>query len=621
MICREEGQRIDEGFSRAIICFMIKRIVTSLISVAVFITVSAQYDVRKFGAVGNGMALDTRSIQRSIDSAGNNGGGIVYVPAGIYKIGTVILRSNVELRMLPGSLIIGSENVNDYTAVHQKYESRTRDLYARYFMFFAENETNISITGAGKIDGNGLKHFQEERPQNVRPFMMRFVNCTHVLLKQVQLIESANWTLHLLACSNVNIDGISIVATAEGNRDGIDVDACKNVTIANSYISTTDDAIVMKATSDDVCSDIAIINCVLSSNGSAIKTGTESNGGFRNITVSNCVIKNIPIHAGIELMTVDGGEMKNILIQNISMDSVATPFFIRIGARARPYKSGQYVQRLGDVAGISLNNINVLNAKLPSSIIGLGNKKMINISVTGYTARYIESKMGLAYNKVPSLEFEYPAANMFAGLPAFGIYCRDISGLLLRDIKLFASGPEEKRPAFVFDRVDKLELQSAEATQHNMSLPIAYLRNIKNGIVAFCRSANSSKSLFEVEGDIDNSIHFANNILRKNQSLNAIVKILPVVENIDGYDTRNISIKNGPVTLPVTVRKGESQLCLLVRNEKSGTSKIKISYDNIVQEFVVDWNEWGWAPVSLLKQFAVNVKVNITRPVNHGYTD
>jgi hypothetical protein len=617
---------------------MIKRIVTSLISIAAFIAVSAQYDVRKFGAVGNGLVLDTRSIQRAIDSAGDNGGGVIYFPAGIYKIGTLILKSNIALQLLPGSVIIGSENVNDYTSIDQTYESRTRDLYAKYFMFFAENETNISITGAGKIDGNGLKHFQEERPQNARPYMMRFVNCTQVVLKQVQLVESANWTLHLLACSSVNIDGISIVATAEGNRDGIDIDACKNVTIANCYISTTDDAIVMKATSDDVCRDIAISNCVLTSKGSAIKTGTESNGGFRNITVSNCVVKDIPIHAGIELMTVDGGEMQNILIQNISMENVATPFFIRIGARARPYKSGHYVQQIRNAADISLNNINVLNAKLPSSIIGLHNKKLSNISVTGYTARYDESQSGNAYNKVPSLEFDYPAANMFSGLPAYGIYCRDVSGLLLRDIKLFASGSEEKRPALVFDRVDRLELQSAEVTQHNINSPVAYMRNVENGIIAFCRSVSNCKFLFEVEGDSKDKICFVNNIVQKDQLLNTFVKALPEIENIDRYDTKNISIKNGPATIAVTMKKGGSQLCLLVRNQKSDSSKIKISYGNIVQEFVVDWKEWGWAPVSLLKQFSENEKVNITieqadkgsslsvsryfiRSVNNGYTD
>ena len=564
---------------------MIKPVIACLFSVAACIAVSAQYDVRKFGAKGNGLQLDTRAIQQAVDSASGNNGGIVYFPAGVYRIGTVMLKSNVELQLMPGSTIIGSENVNDYKVVHQKYESRTRDLYAKYFMFYAENETNISITGKGVVDGNGLKHFQEERPQNVRPFMMRFVNCSQIVLRDISLIESANWTLHLLACSNVNIDGINVVTTAEGNRDGIDIDACRNVTISNCYVSTTDDAIVMKATSDDICSDVAITNCVLSSKGSAIKTGTESNGGFKNIVVSNCVIKNIPIHAGIELMTVDGGVMQNILIQNIAMENVATPFFIRVGARARPYKLRQYVQRIGNVADISLNNINVLNARLPSSIIGLPNKKLINISVAGYTARYIEFQAGSAYNKVPLFEFDYPAANMFSNLPAFGIYSRDVSGLLLRDVKLFASGNGEMRPGLVFDRVDKMRLYAVEATQLNVNSPV----------------------------------------------------------NLDNYDAKNISNRSDkfvsrPINIPMTMKKGEAQLCLLVRNAKPGIAKLSITYNGIVQEFEVDWQQWGWAPISLLRQFSEGEKTNITiqqtdkaaslqvgkyfiRSVNNGYTD
>jgi hypothetical protein len=629
---------------------MLKPLAGFLICVAAFVTVSGQYNVKGFGAKGDGVVLDTRSIQLAIDSANKNGGGLVFFPAGVYKIGTVILRSNVELQLSPGTVIVGSENLNDYTVIHQHYESRTKDLYAKFFMFFAENETNVSITGHGTIDGNGLKNFQQERPQNVRPFMMRFTNCKQVLIKNLRLIESANWTLHLLACSNVNIDGINVITTAEGNRDGIDIDACRNVTITNCVISTTDDAIVMKSTSDDVCSGVVITNCILSSNGSAIKTGTESNGGFKNITISNCVIKDVPIHAGIELMTVDGGAMRNILIQNISMENVATPFFIRIGARARPYKSAQYVQRLGNAADISLKNINVQKAKLPSSIIGLTNKKLTNVSVTGYSVRYVESQNGTAYNKVPSLEFDYPAANMFSNLPAFGIYCRDVSGLTLRDIKLYSSGPEEKRPAFVFDRIDNLQLYSAEAILGNIQSPIAYLRNISNAVVAFCRSANGSRSLFAVEGNIRSKIVFANNLLNNTQSLVSTVLPLPEMEDIDGKETWPVTaskdmnaytpykLKAGPINIPVAMRKGTSQLCLWVRNEKPGSSKVRISYDNIVQEFLVDWQQWGWAPISLVKQFSEDEQLNIrieaaesgsslcvdrffVRPQDNGYTD
>src|ERR1035437_1291158 len=224
---------------------------------------NAQYNVKTFGAKGDGVTLDTRSIQHAIDKAYENKGGVVNVSSGTYLIGTLILKDNLELHLEPGATLLGSSNYKDYTAVNQKFESRTKDLYAKYFMIFAEGAKNISITGSGIIYGNGLKHFQETRPQNLRPYMIRLVNCDNVIIRDVHLLESANWTLHILGCRDVNISGIDIETNGEGNRDGLDIDACQRVSVSNSIFSTTDDAIVMKATTDILCQDIAITNCML----------------------------------------------------------------------------------------------------------------------------------------------------------------------------------------------------------------------------------------------------------------------------------------------------------------------------------------------------------------------
>ncbi|HUQ66527.1 MAG TPA: glycosyl hydrolase family 28 protein [Flavitalea sp.] len=600
----------------------------------------SQYDVRQYGASGNGITIDTKAIQKAIDSAAVNNGGVVNFSAGKYKTGTLILKSNIELHLMPGATIIGSEDINDYTIVHQQYESRSRDLYAKYFLIYAENQNNISITGAGTIDGNGLKNFQQIRPQNDRPYMIRFVKCNRISLKDVQLLESANWTLHLLACTDVRINALTIKTSAEGNRDGIDIDACQGVSISDCHVTTTDDAIVMKSTSDEVCRDIAITNCLLSSKGSALKTGTESNGGFKNIVVSNCVIKDIPDHAGIELMTVDGGMMENIALQNMSMENVATPFFIRIGLRARPYKSKQYVQQIGNVNGITLNNITVKNARLPSSIIGVGNKKPANISITNYTVNYTGSQTGVPYNKVPMLEFEYPAANIFTNLPAFALYCRDAEGLYLQNIKVSGTGQMENRPAFVFDRVRNLQMISIEACSKSMKAPLAYFRNTGDVVAAFCKRIEGGKNLFEIEGSISGKELFVNNFLQYSQSLVFHVPPLPDKVNPDSLDTHDLShdLKKGTITFTVKMKAGGIQFCVMVMNKSAKPRKIRISYKDVQQEFVVDWKEWGWAPFTLLKEFSEGENVNFTiddaasgsalriakyylRSQNNGYTD
>jgi hypothetical protein len=600
-----------------------------LISVVLFAflnpILNAQYNVKQFGAKGDGIILDTHSIQQAIDKAYQNKGGVVDIPSGTYKIGTIILKDNIELHLEPGATLSGSPDYKDYTEVSQKFESRTKDLYAKYFMIFAEEAKNISITGRGEIYGNGTKHFQETRPQNLRPYMIRLVNCDNITIRDVHLLESANWTLHILGCRDVNINGIEIRTTkSDGNRDGLDIDACQRLTVSNSRFSTTDDAIVLKATTDVVCQDIAITNCIIRSiGGSGVKTGTESNGGFKNFIVSNCVIKDIPVGTGIELMTVDGGMMQDILLENITMENVATPLFIRLGIRARPYKVGQYVNKIDDVKDISLNNIFVLNAKLPSSIIGLHSKKIRNITITNYTVRYDSTQSSVEYNKVPFEEFEYPYAMMFKNLPAYGFYCRSVEDLHLQKVNMY-SVENEKRPALTFDRVNNVELFSIKAEIKNQTTPMMHFRNAKNVVAAYCRSLSANNSLFEIEDNTSDNLNLSNNILQAGQKETVKVADLPDEQNFEDLKTEikysvhkgemvnglyAYDLNNGPLKINLNTQKGSLQLCLLMLNDSPKPEKVTLKYDGITEEFIINWNEWGWAPISLLKEYDKNQKI------------
>ncbi len=584
----------------------------------------AQYNIKQFGAKGDGVTLDTRAIQQAIDKATLNKGGVVEIPPGVFKIGTLILKDNVELHLQHGATLSGSPDYKDYIAIKQQQASRTKDLYAKYDMVFAENASNIAITGSGTIHGNGLQHFQEVRPQNLRPNMIRLVGCNNITVRGVHLLEAANWTFHLLNCRDVNVDGVIIENRGEGNRDGLDIDACQRVTVANSRFSTTDDAIVMKATNDTTCQDITITNCLFREiGGSAIKTGTESNGGFKNITVSNCVIRDIDHHAGIELMTVDGGMMQNILFDNISMDNVATPFFIRLGIRARPYKPGQYVSGINDVRDIQLNNITVINARLPSSIIGLHSKRIRNIALTNYTVHYAFVQDATSYNQVSFQEFEYPAAMMFSQLPAFGLYCRSVDELYLQNVSFYAAAGE-KRPAITLDRTDHVSFFAIKADTKNKSAAMIHLRNTNNIIIAHSRSVNPNETFIETEENTVSAISVINNTLHSSQTeikkvpalsdseefddFETTVKyIIPIGDTANGMISRDLSTVF-PVTLKMTQR-GSLQLCLLVLNESETPRKILVKYDGLVQEFTISWNHWGWAPITLLKNYSENREV------------
>jgi polygalacturonase len=140
------------------------------------------------------------------------------------------------------------------------------------------------------------------------------------------------------------------------NNDGIDIDCCKNVRIANCNINSEDDAIVLKSTSNKICENITVTGCILSSHCNAIKCGTESSGGFRNITVSNCVVYDTYL-SGIALEIVDGGIMDLVNINNITMHRVNNPLFIKLGNRARPFSKNIEPPGIGSMKNIQISNI------------------------------------------------------------------------------------------------------------------------------------------------------------------------------------------------------------------------------------------------------------------------
>lgn len=584
----------------------------------VIIEAHAQYNIKESGASGDGKTLETAAIQESIDEAFAAGGGTVEIPPGTYLTGTLILKDNVNLHIQSGAELLGSPDYEDYIEIIHKFESRTNGLYAKYFMIFAEDAKNISITGHGIINGNGLKNFLVSRPQNLRPFMIRLVNCRDVTIRDINLLEAANWTLHLLSCSDVNVEGVKIESGQRSNRDGLDIDCCQRVTVSNSSFSTGDDAIVMKTTAGLLCRDITITNCIISSLASGIKTGTESNGGFRNITVSNCIIKDLPRHTGIDLTTVDGGMLQNILVDNVVMEDVATPFFIRLGIRARPYKTGKYVDKIDDVRDISLNNISVLNARYPSSIMGLHNHRIENVTVSNYTVRNSDTEDPLPYNRIPFEEFSYPMAATFRNLPASGLYVRNVAGLHLNNLIIYPV-ETETRPALAFDGVSSLELFSVKAHVPDSIAPLAHFRNVRNADINYCRTFGNNKALIEAEINICEDLHLSSNILQPDQKELVYVPALQDEQVFDNFDTGlKYKVDHGdrldnlfyhdlqinPMKFSLLINKrGSLQMCLLILNSSPVPGKVLIKYEGITQEFTVNWKEWGWAPVTLLKEY------------------
>ena len=473
-------------------CFAITFFIMILHLIA--LTQSPFFNVMDFGALNDGRTLNTKAIQSAIDACADSGGGTVYFPAGRYVSGTLHLKSHVGLHLESGAVLEGSKNLNDYPITITKIRSYT-DNYTNKSLIYAEDLTNISITGKGTIDGNGA-FFKVERMDNddklrskdnwhyykSRPFMIRMVNCENILLRDVKIINSPMWVQHYLACRKVNIDGIEVISHVNDNNDGIDIDGCENVRISNCYIDSGDDAIVLKSTLDKSCKDVVITNCILKSDCNAFKLGTETNGGFKNIILNNCTIKDTRL-AGIALEIVDGGTMDGVNVSNVVMNGVGTAIFLRLGDRARPYGDNQTKIGMGQLSNVIISNIQAKNVGNVGCVIaGLQDHPVKDITLENIRITYEGGgTKELIDRKIEELPDAYPEYRMFGMLPAYGFYVRHAQNIEFRSIELDFMEPEA-RPAMLFEDVGKLELEGINA-RTNLISPVLVFRGVRKSMI------------------------------------------------------------------------------------------------------------------------------------------
>ena len=492
-------------------------------------------NVKDFGAKGDGTKLDSAAINKAIDICNERGGGMVYVPPGIYLSGTVILKSNVTLFVEAGATILGSKKVSDYTP--QPGPGLLGDANQKH-LIFARDAENVTLAGPGRIDGQGPSFWvpsgrnppppemswsdvatYDWKPLDRPSPMLEFYNCKNVCIEDVRIENAPGWTLRPIECKNVFIRGITIKNPTIGpNTDGIDITCSQNVFISDCLIDTGDDAICLKTDnaysgSPRVSKNITITNCVLTSCCNGFKIGTATAGGFENITFSNSVIFNEDVDfrrrviAGIALEMVDGGWLDGVMISNIRMQRVRTPIFIRRGIR-HPSAEGT----LGILRSVMIENIHATGSILTSSITGIPGFEVEDVTLTNIRINSEESgKAEWASREIPEKAESYPEARMFGRLPAYGFYCRHVAGLRLRDVHLEAA-PAEARPALVCEDAKNLEIQNLATNIENPS-PVIKLSQCQNVVVRDCVAAKDTKVFLDVRGDKTDRIASLNNIL------------------------------------------------------------------------------------------------------------
>jgi len=309
------------------------------------------YLIKDFGALNDG-ELCTLTIQKAIDQAYENGGGTVIIPAGEFLTGALFLKDNIELNLSSGAVLKFSDQQQDYPVVTSRWEGVKREVYAS--CLFAEEAKNISVTGFGTIDGNGMNWWgifrnQREKLAYPRPKLISFDGCENITIKDVTLINSPSWTVNPIRCNNVTIDNVSIFNPSDSpNTDGIDPESCSNVRISNCHIDVGDDCIAIKSGTEDTaerisCENITISNCTMIHGHGAVVFGSEMSGDIRNVTISNCVFQDTDRGIRLKSRRGRGGVIEDIRIDNIVMERVICPFILNLYYFCGPRGKDKYV--------------------------------------------------------------------------------------------------------------------------------------------------------------------------------------------------------------------------------------------------------------------------------------
>ena len=485
------------------------------LGITLFQVYAREHSIREYGAKGDGKTNDTKAIQTAIDNAAEEGGGVVLFPPGQYVSGSVILKNYVVLRFENGSILLGSLDIKDYPEDLGVLEIGG-DYIWKGPLIYAENARYIGIEGSGIIDGRGTSESFPPLPRtNQRPGLVRFKDCKFVTVKEVTMRNSACWTFHLRNCEDVVVRDIRLDSNVNRNNDGIDVDGGRRICITGCNINSEDDAIVLKSFVREKVSDIVIADCILSSTCSAIKIGTETVGNFENISISNCVIYG---SRGINLYSVDGSDVNNITISNISLRDCKSVIQLRVGDRLRPYQmpKDQQLTKAGRLRNIMMSNIQATGVQESQDFIsGIPGHPIENIDLSNIHISYFgNGTTNQAVREIPEETKAYPKIGMFGDLPSYGFFIRHAEAIRLHNVRLDYKNPDA-RPAVVFDDVTGINLSDCTFQGSTSPSPLIRLKKVENAMISTTRPLNDCNIFVGVSGKESKSIILKDNFLGK----------------------------------------------------------------------------------------------------------
>ena len=297
-------------------------------------------NILETGAIADGSTVSTAAIQRAIDLCSQRGGGTVFIPAGEFISGTLWMRSNITLHLDSGAILLGDSQPSSFPRWTTKWEGNA-GIICHAPLIAGEGLSNISLSGRGLVDGRGKMWwdvFNPGQPPDIRPHLVRFVDCRDVLIDGLHFSNSPRWTLNPVACDNVTITQVTIRNPHDSpNTDGINPDSCSNVHIANCHIDVGDDCIAIKSGSEEdgrpnprPCQNITITNCTMLHGHGGVVIGSEMTGGVRNVSISNCVFCGTDRGIRLKSRRGRGNAVEDLRVDNIVMDEVHCPIVVNL---------------------------------------------------------------------------------------------------------------------------------------------------------------------------------------------------------------------------------------------------------------------------------------------------
>ncbi len=503
---------------------------------------AADFDVKAFGATGDGHTLDTAAFNRAIEAAAAAGGGTVHVPPGIYASFSIHLRSHVSLYLEPGSTLLAAEPSADLTTGYDAPEdNRAFEAYQDFghthwhnSLLWGESLEDVSICGPGRIYGRGLSRgsgrrdaLPEERaagtkvpalpaaagaaptpgafgypnardvlPAGVGNKAIALKNCRNVLLRDFTIYHGGHFAVLATGVDNFTCDNLKI----DTNRDGIDFDCCQNVRVSNCTVNSPyDDGICPKSSFalgyNRPTENVTITNCQVSGyDEGTLLDGTRQRkvkyrdgptGRIKCGTESNGGFRNITISncvfeysRGLALESVDGALMEDIVVSNLAMRDIVNT---PIFIRLGARLRGPDHPPVGTARRILIDNVVAHNVAHQAGILiaGVAGHPVEDVTLSNI---YIDYEGGgtdaEAKRVLPNFDQEYPEPSRFGVLPAWGLFVQHGARLSLHHVE-FRAAAAEARPGVQFDDVDGVDFDHVKV-QRFPGAPVIAPGNARN---------------------------------------------------------------------------------------------------------------------------------------------